>query len=101
VCEWRQHLQPPRPFQLVRGFGLLPGCAAAPHYDRYGLNRWVGQVSRRYPRLRILGLTDRTALIGRDGDFTVVGQGSVTLVEGRRLTQVPRQASIELALAAS
>lgn len=98
MCEWRQHLQPPRPFQLVRAFGLVLGCAAAPHFDRYGLDRWAAQVSRRYPKLSILGLSDRTALVGRDGEFTVYGSSTVTLLEGRRVTRVPSSGSIELAM---
>ena len=97
LCEWRQYLQPPHPLRLVRAFGLVPGSAAAPHYDRYQLSRWVTQVSRRYPTLQILGLTDRTALIGRDRDFRVFGQGGVTLVEGRRVVHVGRSASLQLA----
>lgn len=99
VCEWRQHLQPPRPFRLVRAFGLLPGSAAAPHYDRYGLDRWAQQVSRRYPQLRILGLNDRTALVGRNGEFTVYGESSITLLQGRQVTRFHRSASLELAMA--
>jgi cyanophycinase len=100
MCEWRQHLQPPRPFQLVRAFGLVRGCAAAPHFDRYGLSRWAAQVGRRYPKLRILGLDDRTALIGRDGEFTVYGSGGVTVLEGRTVTRIPRSGSLELAMVA-
>ncbi len=41
-------------------------------------------MSRRHPRLRILGLTDRTGLVGRDGQFTVYGRGTVTLVQELR-----------------
>lgn len=99
LCEWRQHLQPPRPFQLVRAFGLVRGCAAAPHFDRYGLERWAWQVSRRNPDLRILGLNDRTGLIGRDGEFSVYGASSVAVLERRRLTRLRRGASLQLAMA--
>lgn len=99
MCEWRAHLQPPRPFKLVRAFGLVRGCAAAPHFDRYGLSRWGTQIGRRYPRLRILGLDDRTALIGRDGEFTVYGPGGVTVLEGGKATRIPRAGSLELAMA--
>lgn len=96
LCEWRQHLQPPRPFRLVRAFGLVRGCAAAPHFDRYGLDRWAVQVARRNPLLRVLGLNDRTALVGRDGEFTVYGASSVTVIENQRSTRLPRQASLQL-----
>ena len=98
LCEWRQHLQPPRPFRLVRAFGLVRGCAAAPHFDRYGLDRWAWQVSKRNPQLRILGLNDRTALVGRDGEFTVYGASSVAVLENQRLTRLPRRGSLQLAM---
>ena len=96
LCEWRQYLRPPRPLRLVRAFGVVPGTAAAPHYDRYGLARWVAQVSRRHPRLQILGLTDRTALIGRDGTFAVCGQRPITMVQGRSVQVFAPGSAVEV-----
>ena len=87
LCEWRQFLQPPHPLRLARAaFGCVPGTAASPHYDRYGFRHWVAQVQRRHPALRVLGLTDQTALIGRDGEFRVHGRDLVTVVEQREAT---------------
>lgn len=99
MCEWRQHLQPPRPFQLVRAYGLVPGTAAAPHFDRYGLQRWAAQVGIRYPALRILGLDDRTAMIGRGSQFTVHGSGGVTLLQAGKRRRFPAGAAMDVALA--
>lgn len=97
LCEWRQRLQPPRPFQLVHGaLSLVARTAAAPHYDRYGLRHWSLRVSAAYPRLRILGLTDRTALVGRDGDFRVHGAGTVTLLERSQELEVSGGGRLEL-----
>ena len=101
LCEWRQCLRPPHPLRLVRAFGFVAGTAAAPHYDRYGLNRWVAQVSRRHPRLQILGLTDRTALVGRDGHYAVYGQRAITIVQGPSVAAFAPGASVEVDLAAA
>jgi len=101
LCEWRQYLKPPRPFRLVPGaFRVLPGTAAAPHFDRYGLHRWARAVSRRYPKLRILGLNDQTALVGRGDEFTVVGQHDVAMVQGGRATRFPVGATLEVGMPA-
>lgn len=99
LCEWRQHLQPPRPFRLVRAFGLVPGTAAAPHFDRYGLQRWAAQVGTRHPFLRILGLDDRTALVGRGSEFTVHGAGGVTMLQAGKRLCFPTGAAVDVALA--
>lgn len=100
LCEWRQYLQPPHPLRLARSFGLVPGAAAAPHYDRYGLRHWVSQVSRRHPALQVLGLSDRTALIGGDGNFRVYGRGVVTVVRDRHAATFGAGDDVELATAA-
>lgn len=96
MCEWRQHFQPPRPFRLVPAFGLVPGTAAAPHFNLYGLPRWVQRISRQNPHLQILGLDDRTALIGRGAEFTVFGAGGVTLVRDGQPRRFPVGASLRL-----
>ncbi len=97
LCEWRQQLQPPRPFRLVPAFGLIRGSAAAPHFDRRTVRQWATWAVRRYPHLQVLGLDDRTALVGRDGTFEVVGAGGFTLLEGNRLCRYPGGAEVRLA----
>lgn len=101
MCEWRQYFRPPNPLKLVRAFGLVPGTAAAPHFNLYGLDRWVARISRQHPHLEILGLDDRTAVIGKGTDFSVYGSGAVTVVQGGRLRRFSRGASLQLGAAAS
>lgn len=81
-CEWRQHLTWPSPLRMVHGFGLVPGCAVAPHYDLAPAHRWATLVARRHPDLVILGIDERTALVGRNGEFEVRGRGGVTVLHG-------------------
>lgn len=78
LCEWNLRLRPPNPLTLAPGLGVVGGCLVVPHFNRYGLPRWAGRAINRLPRLTVLGVDERTALIGRDGRFGVVGQGSVT-----------------------
>ena len=99
LCEWRQRLQPPRPFRLVRAFGLVPGTAAAPHFDTYALQRWASQVGVRHPWMRILGLDDCTALVGRGSEFTVHGAGAVTLLQAGSQLRFTPGATVEVAVA--
>lgn len=96
LCEWRQQLQPPRPFRLVPAFGLIRGYAAAPHFDRRSIQRWATLAVRRHPHLRVLGLADRTALVGGDGAFEVVGAGSFALLADGRLRRYGQGAEVRL-----
>lgn len=80
LCEWRQQLASPHPLRLVRGFGLLPACAAAPHFNRAVVRRWTMAASRTRPDVTILGLDERTAIIGGDGDYRVHGAGAATII---------------------
>jgi cyanophycinase-like exopeptidase len=80
LCQWRQQLAPPRPLRFVRGFGLIPACAATPHFNRPVVRRWTLAASHARPDLLILGIDERTAMIGRDGDYAVHGSGSVSVI---------------------
>jgi cyanophycinase-like exopeptidase len=84
LFEWRWALRPSKPFRLTQGLGLFGGYVGVPHFDKYGLKRWG---PKRGPELLerglgLLGLDERTALVGGAGGFTVVGSGDVTLVDG-------------------
>lgn len=82
LFELRFKMRPPHPFSLIGGLGLLDGYAGVPHFDKYGLRRWSERVSRRLTDVSILGIDERTGLIGRDGRLTVVGCGSATIIQG-------------------
>jgi cyanophycinase len=84
LFAWRLALYPPNPLELIAGLGALDGWVAAPHFSRFRADRWAGPVTRRFGELGVLGIDERTALVGRGGRFTVVGDGLVTLLrEGR------------------
>lgn len=77
--RWRVDLRPDRTPRLRAGLGLVAG-AAAPHYGRHGLQHASWVFSCRYPHVPFLGLQDRTALVGRDGGYEVVGVGACTVL---------------------
>ena len=103
LCEWRQRLAPPRPLQLVRGFGPVPGCAAAPHFNRAAVRRWTLAASRARPDVTIVGLDEGAAIIWRHGRYTVRGTGVMSLIRagtaaryhpGERLPDEPGSAGL-------
>lgn len=102
LCEWRQQLAPPHALRMVKGFGLVKACAAAPHFNRPVIRRWALTVSYTLPRLTVLGIDEYTAIVGRDDRFTVHGVGAVTVLRdgvGRRYVageQLPRSLAAAL-----
>ncbi|HET7483423.1 MAG TPA: Type 1 glutamine amidotransferase-like domain-containing protein [Actinomycetota bacterium] len=89
LFEWRWALRLPRPLRLTRGLGLFGGYVAVPHFDKYALKRWGPRLG---PELHdrdlgLLGLDERTALVGDGTGFTVVGSGMVTVVDDRTVVR--------------
>jgi hypothetical protein len=95
MCAWRLDLRPDALPRLRPGLGLVPG-AVAPHYGRHATHHVCRVLSRCYPGLPILGLPDRTALLGRDGAFEVVGAGGCTVVHGGTRRRHPGGALVRL-----
>jgi cyanophycinase-like exopeptidase len=60
---------------------VVPGITVAPHFDTFG-HRWVESVfaAPPSPDLRLAGIDERTALVWSDGQWTVLGAGTVTVV---------------------
>ncbi|MGI9194026.1 MAG: Type 1 glutamine amidotransferase-like domain-containing protein [Actinomycetota bacterium] len=86
LFEWRLKLSAPRPFSLIRGLGPMKNFITVPHYNAYGIHRWATRIGRRFSNVGLLGLDEKTSLIGRAGAFAVFGQGAVTVIkDGTRL----------------
>ena len=71
--------------QLAAGLGLVPGTVIDQHFEqrnRYG--RLLSLVAQS-PSLLGIGIDEDTAAVIRDGRLSVVGRGSVTIVDGRHL----------------
>jgi cyanophycinase-like exopeptidase len=65
----------------VPALGLLPGIAVLPHYDTFG-HRWIESARESVPELTLLGPDERTAAVWRDGAWSALGAGSVTVIRG-------------------
>lgn len=95
LCEWTVRLQPPNPFTLVPGLGLLRNCVCLPHFNRYRISRLSPRLLR-LAGLTLIGVDERTGLIGTGDDFEVIGAGSVTLVRNGAAFRYPSGARFRL-----
>jgi hypothetical protein len=95
LCAWRLHLQPGRTPRVERGHGFVPGFAA-PHYGRHATQHACRVIAHLHPHMDILGLQDRTALIGRDGHYQIMGTGSCTIMRGGTSRRYPSGAYVRL-----
>lgn len=75
--------------RFAPGLGLLPGVIIDQHFAQRGrLGRLLGALAESEATLG-LGIDEDTAIVVEGGRFTVIGSGSVTVVDGSRL-KVPR-----------
>ena len=65
----------------VPALELVPGVAVLPHYDTFG-HRWIASARENVPELTLLGPDERTAAVWRDGAWSALGAGSVTVIRG-------------------
>jgi cyanophycinase len=80
LFEWRIKLYPPNPLRLIPGLGLMDGFVAAPHFERFAATRWSHRALVALRGLQVLGLDERTAVVGWPQELEVQGQGTATLV---------------------
>ncbi len=75
---------------------LVPGVAVVPHFDRFG-HRWVEGALASAPRddVLLVGPDERTAALWRDGSWTALGDGGVTVIRRDGPATFPSGASIE------
>ena len=70
------------------GFGLLTRAAVFPHFDKRGSDAAV-RFSAEYPDQLGIGIDEETALIVKGDRAQVVGQGTVSMYDGRRRAANP------------
>lgn len=85
LCEWtlvRQSYPGSRRRRPNDALNLVPGTAVIPHYDEFG-QHWIPSAQEVLGSdVLLLGLDERTAAVWRDGTWTALGDGGVTLVRG-------------------
>jgi hypothetical protein len=100
LCEWRLRLHPGYAPGVERGLGFAPGLAG-PHDGRHAMHHAYQAIAFWYPNLAVVGLQDRTALVGRDGHFEVLGLGSCSILRGHTNRHYPNGAAVRLGRIAS
>ncbi|MEX2552263.1 MAG: Type 1 glutamine amidotransferase-like domain-containing protein [Actinomycetota bacterium] len=98
LCEWTLRLKPPNPLALVPGLGLIKNCVSLPHFNRYGIARLSPSLLR-LADLTLIGVDEKTGLIGAGDDYEVVGVGAVTIIRNGAAVRYPSGAGFELTLA--
>lgn len=97
LCEWTLRLQPPNPLALVPGLGLLRNCLSLPHFNRYQISMLSPRILR-LAGLTLIGVDERTGLIGTGDDFEVIGAGAVTIIRNGEVCKYPSGARFGLDL---
>jgi cyanophycinase len=64
--------------------GLLARTAVLPHFDTFG-HRWVESAQAAAPELTLLGIDERSAAVWREGTWSAMGPGSVTVIKGAKV----------------
>jgi len=79
LCE---HYFDQRSGQALPGLNLLPGCCVLPHHNTFGIT-WAPRLGRLLPGACLIGIDEETGLLndGPAGEWTVCGQGAVTVYE--------------------
>ncbi len=67
------------PLGWRRSLDLVPRSAVLPHYDAFPETLSAGAALMAPRGVRILGIDEETALVGRDGTWQVHGRGRVTV----------------------
>jgi cyanophycinase len=66
----------------VEALDVVPECALLPHYDTFG-ERWISSAQEALgANVTLIGVDERSAALWRDGAWTAMGAGAVTVVRG-------------------
>jgi cyanophycinase len=68
------------------GFGLVPNAVIIPHFDEMPRGMLRAWIAIRPSGTRALGVDRASALVGRPGDWQVMGTGNVTVMDTGRET---------------
>ena len=87
LCQWtlvRQSYPGSTRRRPNDALNLVPRTAVLPHYNAFG-QHWIASAQEVLGTdVLLLGLDERAAAVWRDGTWTALGDGGVTLVRGER-----------------
>jgi len=81
--QWEFRRRLPWPLRWRRGLGLVTGLAVIPHYDAWPEPLCALMALQAPHGASVLGIDEKTAVVGRDGSWQVHGRGRVTVWRGR------------------
>ncbi|MGH8975821.1 MAG: hypothetical protein ACRD0C_21760, partial [Acidimicrobiia bacterium] len=91
------------PYERHPGLAVVPGVVVLPHFDRIE-GWWPGVVEQFRDRLEpgqtLVGIDERTALVGGHGRFTVHGAGAASVIDGDGRHRFAPGEELDLSLAA-
>ncbi len=73
-----QQMYDPSSGGLVAGLGLVEAAAFMPHHNGFG-RRWFDKLNGLLPGATMLGVDEKTAIIGNGNNWRVYGKGWVTV----------------------
>jgi cyanophycinase len=79
--------RPPRVggVEIAPGMNMIDGTVIDSHFSQRGRHGRLLTAVAHYPQVLGLGIDERTAIVFRKGEFTVVGEGVVTVVDGSKM----------------
>ena len=81
LCE---HYYDPGRRKVERGLDLVPNACVLPHHNRFGKN-WAGKLKALLPGATLLGIDEYTGMVMKDGEWAVLGGGTVTVYQGEKI----------------
>jgi cyanophycinase len=78
MCEYYYD---PDQGKVERGLNLVPNACVLPHHNTFGKN-WVGKLKASLPGVLLLGIDEYTGMLMETGEWTVYGDGGVTVYRG-------------------
>ncbi|MEI6043399.1 MAG: Type 1 glutamine amidotransferase-like domain-containing protein [Chloroflexota bacterium] len=73
-----EYLYDPASGNLVKALGHVAASALMPHHNSFG-KHWLERLSLLLPKTTLLGIDEKTAMIGNGNQWQVYGKGSVTV----------------------
>jgi cyanophycinase len=78
LCEYYYN---PNENKVYRGLNYVPSSLVLPHHDTFG-HKWAARLGKIVPDITLLGIDERTGMIGRIDQWETVGAGRVTRYRG-------------------
>ena len=70
---------------IAPGMDMIHGTIIDTHFSQRGRHGRLLTAIAHYPQVLGLGIDERTAMVFRDGEFKVIGEGVVTAFDGRNM----------------